>query len=96
MNEAHSPLSSIGGFLQIGALAAAVWIGFEEVPAMSGSLLGCAIIQVVYVLVRLPQMARVWAIDRIKVVKLALLQLAANFVIATVFYWLGRGIARHF
>jgi hypothetical protein len=93
MDQSPSPFSPVRGILEIGALVACVVIGYMRVSPVTGFLLGLALLEIAYLLVRYPQVRKVWAHDRAKIARLLLLQIAANVVIATIAYWLGRGIA---
>lgn len=88
-----SPCSPVRGILEFVALVATVAIGYLRVPPLAGFLLGFVWLETAYLLVRYPQVRKVWAQDRPKIARFLLLQTAANIVVATVAYWLGRGFA---
>lgn len=93
MDQSPSPFSPVRGILELGALVACVVIGYMRVSPIAGFLLGLALMEIAYLLVRYPQVRKVWSHSRPKMARLLLLQTAANVVIATVAYWLGRGFA---
>jgi len=93
MDQSPSPFSPVRGILELGAIAGTVAIGYARIAPVPGFLLGFALIEIAYLLVRYPQVKRTWANDRPKITRLLLLQIATNIVIATIAYWLGRGVA---
>lgn len=96
MDRNSSPFSPVSGILELGALVASVVLGYLRVTPVTGFLLGFALIETAYLLVRYPQVRKVWAPDRPKITRFLLLQTASNIVVATVAYWLGRGFANLF
>ncbi len=93
MDSSPSPFTPFRGILEFVAIVASVVIGYLRIAPVPGFLLGFALIEIAYLLTRYPQLLRAWASDRQRIARLLLLQIAANVVVATVAYWLGRGIA---
>ncbi len=91
-----SPLSGFGTFLQFVAVVGSSVVGFKEMPAIMCIFGAAVLFEIAYVFVRLPQMVAVWSRDGFKIVKLVIMQLVLNAMIAAVFYWLGRGAGRLF
>jgi hypothetical protein len=87
-----SPLAGINTFLTFVAVVVSIVAGLINVPAIIGILSGTLLFEIAYVRLRVPQMARVWARDGIKIVKLVIYQLGLYAMVAGVFYWFGRGV----